>query len=375
MVSIAAEHASAVDRDARFPHEAFGAARAAHLLGMQIPVEFGGEGAGLGEVVDLCYMLGRVCASSAMIFSMHQIMVAILVRHARSSPWHQDFMRRIAKEQLLIASSTTENQTGGDVRASACCVDSDGRRMTLDKNATVMSYGAEADALMTTARRAPEAAPSDQVLVALMKADYSLEPVNSWNVMGMRGTCSTGFALRASGASDQVLPQPYEKIHTQSMMPVAHLTWGATWTGIAAGAVARARMFVRNAARHSNGQLPPGTAHLTQAVMTLRTLRGQLSSALQRFESAGLSGEILESLDFQTAFNLLKVSSSEMAIDTVLSALRATGLSGYRDDGEFSIARNLRDVLSSSIMINNDRILANATQAAMLVDIPAFLQD
>ena len=42
-----------------------------------------------------------------------------------------------------------------------------------------------------------------------------------------------------------------------------------------------------------------------------------------------------------------------------MSAMRACGLSGYRNDGEFSVGRHLRDVLSSPIMINNDRILAN----------------
>jgi acyl-CoA dehydrogenase len=159
------------------------------------------------------------------------------------------------------------------------------------------------------------------------------------------------------------------------MGPVAHLTWGGTWAGIAAGAVARARALVRTAARHSNGQLPPGAPNLTRATMSLRAMRGQLASALQRFEAAGSNAQILESLDFQTAMTLLKVNNSELAIETVMSALRACGLSGYREEGEFSVARHLRDVLSSMIMINNDRILANAGNAAMLVEIPSFLRD
>ncbi len=58
-----------------------------------------------------------------------------------------------------------------------------------------------------------------------------------------------------------------------------------------------------------------------------------------------------------------------------MSALQACGLSGYRNDGEFSVTRHLRDVLSAPIMINNDRILANAASAAMLVEIPTRLRD
>src|SRR5208282_5822344 len=80
--AVAAAHAEAVDRDARFPHEAFAAAREERLLGIQIPRELGGEGASLSDVVDVCYVLARGCASTGMIFAMHQIMVAILVRHA-----------------------------------------------------------------------------------------------------------------------------------------------------------------------------------------------------------------------------------------------------------------------------------------------------
>src|ERR1700686_1655032 len=166
----AAKYADAVDRDARFPAEAFAVARTQRLLDMLVPADLGGEGASVSDMVDVCYVLGRACASTAMIFAMHQIMVAILVRHARSSPWHRELLRRLAVEQLLLASSTTENQTGGDVRASACVVEKSGSHMALVKNATVMSYGAQADGILTTARRSADAAPSDQVMVAFLKA-------------------------------------------------------------------------------------------------------------------------------------------------------------------------------------------------------------
>src|SRR5450755_433085 len=182
VAAAAAENADAVDRDARFPTETFASAREQRLLGMLVPVDLGGDGASVSDVVDVCYMLGKSCASSAMIFAMHQIMVSILVRHARNSPWHQELLQRLCAEQLLLASSTTENQTGGDVRASACVVESDGPRMALVKNATVMSYGEAADGILTTARRSAEGAPSDQVLVAFLKEDYALERIVDWDV-------------------------------------------------------------------------------------------------------------------------------------------------------------------------------------------------
>jgi acyl-CoA dehydrogenase len=373
VAAAAAKDADAVDRDARFPAEAFLAAREQRLLDILVPADLGGQGASVSDVVDVCYVLGRACASTAMIFAMHQIMAAILVRHARNSPWHRHLLRRLSTEQLLLASSTTEGQGGGDLRKSACAVERIGLRMRLAKSATVVSYGAQADAILTTARRSADAPPTDQVLVALVKEDYQLERIVDWDALGMRGTCSTGFMLKAAGEINQLLPESYQKIHMQTMMPVAHLTWSGVWSGLAAGAVDRARRFVRSAARHANGQLPPGAAHLTRATTSLRALRGIVGSALQRFEV--LTTDEIESLDFQTTMNLLKVNASELAIATVMSCMQACGLSGYRNDGEFSVARHLRDVLSSSIMISNDRILANAASASLLIEVPHLLRD
>jgi acyl-CoA dehydrogenase len=375
VAAVAAAHASAVDTEARFPAEAFSAVRAQRLLGILAPVELGGEGASISDVVDVCYVLGRACASTAMIYAMHQIMVACLVRHAGGSAWHADLLRRLCDRQLLLASSTTEGQGGGDLRKSDCAVVADGARFTLAKAATVMSYGAQADGIVTTARRSPDAPATDQILVALLKEDYTLDRLSGWDTLGMRGTCSAGFRLAATAKDAQILPEPYQKIHAHTVMPVAHLTWSAVWTGIAASAVERARMFTRKAMRGNGAQLPPGAAHLTRASASLRVLHASVTSALQRYEGLVADGIDPDGLDFQTTLNLLKVSASEMSIAIVTGCLQACGLAGYRNDGDFSVARFLRDALSSSVMINNDRILGNVASAALLVEVPAMLTD
>jgi acyl-CoA dehydrogenase len=100
-----------------------------------------------------------------------------------------------------------------------------------------------------------------------------------------------------------------------------------------------------------------------------------VTSALQRYEGLIADGIDPDGLDFQTTLNLLKVSASEMSIAIVTGCLQACGLAGYRNDGDFSVARFLRDALSSSVMINNDRILGNVASAALLVEVPAMLTD
>ena len=159
------------------------------------------------------------------------------------------------------------------------------------------------------------------------------------------------------------------------MTPVAHLCWSSVWAGIAAAAVDRAQRFIRKAARGAGGQMPPGAAHFTAAKMSLAKLRAIITANLDTYANHEYDERALASLDFQSSINLLKVEASELAVETVMSAMRACGLAGYRNDGEFSIGRLLRDVLSSPIMINNDRILSNIASASLMSAVPASLRD
>jgi acyl-CoA dehydrogenase len=373
--TVAAADADGVDRDARFPHKAFEVAREQKLLGVMIPVEFGGFGASIHDVTDICYTLGRACASTAMVYAMHTTKVACVVRHGHGIPWMETMMRRVARDQWLLASSTTEGQNGGNIRASAAAVDVAGDTVSLLRDATVISYGAEADGLVTIARRATDASASDQVLLALARDDYSLKRTLGWETLGMRGTCSTGFELKVDCPTDRVFPESYDKIHAQTMTPFAHLCWSSAWAGIAAAAVTRAQAFVRKAARSSGGQMPPAAAHFTAAKMSLAKLRALISANIDAFARAEHDERALGSLDFQSSITLLKVQASELAVETVMHAMRTAGLSGYRNDGEFTMGRHLRDVLSSPIMINNDRILANAATSTLMSGVPLSLHD
>ncbi len=369
----AKSYASAVDAEARFPGEAFAEIRKQRLLGIQVPQALGGEGASIAEIADVCYILGQACSSTALIYAMHQIKMACITRHAKGSAAIERILSRIAAEQLLMASSTTEGQAGGNVRSSEAAVERNGGQVTLERKATVISYAVEADGVVTTARRAADAAGSDQVLLVLLKSDYTLERLQVWDTLGMRGTHSEGFTLRARAAAEQIMPEPYDRIHAQTMVPFAHLLWGSVWAGIAAAATGKAQAFIRHAVRGSNGQMPPGAAHFTQAVSSLRTLRGVLAANLHSYQAIMSDEKAISGLEFQAQITLTKVQASELAVTTVLSSLRACGLSGYRNDTEFTIGRLLRDVLSAPLMINNDRILTNLATTSLMTPLPTSI--
>jgi acyl-CoA dehydrogenase len=373
-VETASRHADDVDRRARFPAEAFAALRKEKLLGIMVRRAQGGAGAGIADVVAICHELGQRCAATAMIYAMHQIQVACIVRHAGGNAWLKDFLKRVAQDQLLLASATSEAGVGGDVRSSVCAIEPQDGRFKLVKEATVISYGAEADGILVTARRTPHSPASDQVIVVVPKMGYELEQESAWDTLGMRGTCSNGYRLRAGGEMAQVVPAPYADVSAMTMLPVSHLVWSALWLGIATDAMARARSYVRAQARKKGGA-PSSAARLAEASSQLQLMKANVVGSLRHYEAALASEDEIAAPAFAVAMNNLKTGASRMAVQVINQCLLVCGLAGYRNDSPYSLGRHLRDAHSAALMVNNDRILANTGNLLMaLREDPGLLE-
>ncbi|MFC5444508.1 acyl-CoA dehydrogenase family protein [Rhizobium halophytocola] len=366
VAEVALAHADDVDRQARFPQEALQALKAEKLLGIQIPMDFGGEGASISEIADICTILGQACASTAMIFAMHQIKVSSQVQHHADAPWHLDFMRRIAREQLLLGSATTEAGIGGNLRNSICAIEIDGELCRLEKEASVISYARAADAILVTSRAHKDAAPSDQVMTVFLKDQYALTKTYDWDTLGMRGTCSEGFLFRGEAPAAQILPMAFAEIAAQSMLAYSHLLWSAVWYGIAQDAYAKAQAFIRAAVRKQPGSQPPGLVQLAHMSAELQAIRSTILAGLDHFEAARHDEDRLSSMGFAVAMNNVKIAASEMILPVINQALRICGIMGYKNGTPFSLGRHLRDAHSAELMISNDRILANTSNMLLV---------
>jgi len=363
--NVAGPASADVDERARFPIETVDALRAGGLLAALVPTEFGGPGATISEVSQGLVSLGRRCASSAMVVAMHHSQVACLVRHGRNDLL-RGYLRELVEHQYLLASATTEVGTGGDVRSSICSLELSDGRFRLEKQAPVISYALEADAVMVTARRTADSPASDQVLVLCRPPDLELDQVGEWNALGFRGTCSTGFVLRATGDASAVLDEPYSDISTRTMLPMAHLLWSSVWLGIATDAVDRARKFVQAEARRRPGMTPAAALRLADVTAVHQQFVDSVRSSIIRFEEADGDIDRLTSIGFGIAMNSLKVTASNLVVDIVRECMLICGLASYRLDTPYSLGRHLRDAMGASLMVNNDRIMANNGQLLLV---------
>ena len=366
---VAGPAANAVDRDARFPIEAIDALKKAKMLSSLVPKEYGGFGCGMIELAAMCEALGANCAAAGMVFAMHQIQVASIVRHAMHQQFYKDYIRELVEKQNLIASVTSEVGVGGEMRTSICAIERNGDRFTLNKDASTISYGEHADELLVTARRAPEAPASDQSFVLLRKADYTLEKKGVWDTLGMRGTCSPPFMMKSVGQIDQIFTVPFADVASHTQVPFSHILWASSWLGIATNAVSRARQFVRQQARAKPGQTPPTALRLAEVSSILQTMRTNVHDVASECEELmrdpERGTEALSSIGFALKMNNLKVSSSQLVVQIVNHALLICGIMGYKNDSKFAVGRHYRDSLSAALMVGNDRIYA--TNASMLL--------
>ena len=247
-----------------------------------------------------------------------------------------------------------------------------GSASRFEKQAPTVSYGAYADDLFTTLRRAPDAEPGDQVVALTTAIRFTLEQTGTWDPLGMRGTCSPGYIVRAEFPSEQVLSTPFSTVATESMVPISHILWSHLWLGIATDAFDRARAFVRAAAKRTARPAAADGQRLSQLHerAVAAACRGQhRSCAISAMASVGDAGA-LSTMATMLRFNNLKIAASEQAPRVCQGAMGMCGIVGYKNDTPFSVGRHLRDTMSACLMVANERIhLTNASLLLIAKDV------
>jgi acyl-CoA dehydrogenase len=288
------------------------------------------------------------------------------VRHLDPGSWFEQYLRDLVREQRLIASVTSEVGTGGDMgRSVAAAIRADDGVMSFEKQAPTVSYGHHADDFLTTLRRSPDAEPGDQVAALTSRVQTELEPTGTWDVLGMRGTCSPGNIVRARFAPERVMSTPFSRVAAESMVPISHILWSHLWLGIAEDAFGRARAFVKASAKRKPGEPLPSALRLSHLMGELTMLRAEVDSALRSYLTLSEEPEQLLTMSSALRFNNLKIAASEHSADICRGALDVCGIVGFKNDTPFSVGRHLRDTMSGALMIANERI--HQTNAGLLL--------
>ncbi|MEN6465297.1 MAG: acyl-CoA dehydrogenase family protein [Syntrophaceae bacterium] len=106
--------AAEVDATEKFPREAFKTLGENGLMGIQVPEEYGGAGAGMLSLILTVEEVARVCASTSVILTT-QALASDPLLLAGTEEQKKNYLNRMASGQCLGACAITEPGAGSDV--------------------------------------------------------------------------------------------------------------------------------------------------------------------------------------------------------------------------------------------------------------------
>ena len=336
------------------------------LMSVVVGPEHGGPGLGLEDTARITERIARQSGSAGLIYAMHMSQVLSLVHHGRG-PFFEALKRRMVAEQLLIASGTSEKGPGGDIFTSIATVtvDADGR-IGGQKESPNISYLDHAGLILLTANMANERGRMRQVLIALDIADTSVTVPYPSGFLGMRGILNQPVVVGFSAPSEAVFPDLFAPIARRTMTPTIQILWAALWSGIAAGVIEKAKLFVEKEIGADAELAAVGRHDLTLLINRHSEMNALIRDAIAGYErdTGGAS------IGFGPAaqINRLKICASEALVMICIGALRLIGIRGYATAGPYSVAEAVADALSAPIMVSNTRLVMNTAAIEKFVE-------
>lgn len=185
-----APRAAGYDRDNRFVEENFRDLQASGYTRLAVPVELGGFGASVRQVVYAQAELARHCASTALAINMHLFVTLVTVYRRNHGAPVDGLLRRVANEDLILMSSGGSD--GLWPTATAVRVEG-GYRVTGRK--IFCSQAPVGGAISTVAvYDDPETGPVGLAMM-IPATSPGYEVVETWDTLGMRGTGSHDIQL------------------------------------------------------------------------------------------------------------------------------------------------------------------------------------
>ena len=343
VLAAARTHAAEVDAEARFPTEAVAALRACGLLGLTLPVQAGGLGAGPVEFAEVTAGLAAACGSTAMVYLMH--VSAAMTLAAAPPPALPEVLPAMASGRTLATLAFSEPGSRSHFWApiSQAAHDGDGHiRLAADKSFVTSAGHADLYVACTLA----EAGDGAVDLYAISAATPGLTVAGAWRGMGLRGNASSPMRLDVLLGDGHRLGMPGGgfALMTATVMPWFNLGNAAVSVGLASAAAEAAIAHATTARLQHTGQtlaeLPTVRARIARMALRLAATQGYVRTA-----AASIAAP-----DGQTGLHVLgvKALANDAALEVTDEAMRICG--GAAFSAHLQLERFFRDARAGHVM-------------------------
>jgi alkylation response protein AidB-like acyl-CoA dehydrogenase len=343
VLQIAAENADGVDAEAAFPAAAVDALRTSGLLGLVLPSEIGGMGAGPAEFTEVVTELSAACGSTAMIYLMH---VSAAVTVAAAPPAGMPgLLADMASGRVLGTLAFSERGSRSHFWAPVSTASCDGEHIVLKADKSWVTSAGYADVYVTSTG-STTASVGDVDLYAIPAGTPGLEVSGSFAGMGLRGNASAPMSI------DTRIPATYRMgaeasgfgLMMETVLPWFNLGNAAVSIGLASSATAAAIAHVASARLE----------HLGESLAALPTIRAQIArmgiAVAAQKAYLNLAAHSVRSPDDATLTHVLgvKASANDAALSITESAMRVCG--GAAFSKHLPVERAFRDARAGSVM-------------------------
>ncbi len=360
--------ADEVDRARRFPRQNIQELGRTGLLGLMVPVEYGGAGAGITEMAQALERMAQACPSTAMVTLMHYCGTAVIAAKG-SGTLKDSVLPAVARGEHLTTLAFSEAGSGGHFYMPVSEVRRNGHGLRLTARKTFVTSAGEADSYVVSTRRAGASGPTDLDLYLVPKATKGFEVEQPFEGLGLAGNASAPMKLEDVGLEDgKRLGSEGSGFQTMMEVVLPHFQVGvaAVSLGIATAAFQAASEHVRaRKYEHAGGAalaaIPRVQFLAAEMALELRSARAYLNETVHRI-AAGDPETMLDVLG-------VKARAAEAALAVASRAMTLGGGAAFGRRG--GLERMFRDAQAASVMAPTTDVLKEFLGKACL-GVPLF---
>ena len=365
---VLAPAASQNDKQARFSAEAVEALGKGGLLGLMLPIKFGGGALGPRTFAGVTATLAEADASAAMVYLMHVCAAATIVA-ARSEVAVAETLREIAAGQILATLAFSEAGSRSHFWAPISRATHNGASVKLTAKKSWVTSAGYAHCYVVSSLAPDGKGPTESTLYLVPAQTPGLSVAGPWDGLGLRANASAPMMLEACAIpSDLQLTEDGAgfQVMMNVVLPIFNL-------GSAAVALGLCRAAVAATARHLN---TARFEHLGQSLgESLPTLRAQVAE--MQIDTDGLAARIDDLIDHleqprdTTLLRVLetKAAAGDIAIKVTSTAMRVCGGAAFSKHA--GVERLFRDAHAGAVMAPTGDVLREFIGRAVL-GLPLF---
>jgi len=337
------------NREERFPEDLVKKMGEMGLMGLNLPIEYGGGGADITSYCIMLEELSRADMGLAVTVSVHISLAGKSILKWGTDDQKQKYLPRLTSGKILGCLATTEPNVGSDISSIETSATLQGDEWILNGNKMWISNGGVADIAVIIAQTDKSKGGKGLTAFLVEKDTPGFSSKDIHNKLGIRSSNTAELILEDCRVPQENMLGPIGK-----GMSVALSAFDNARLGVAARTVGTAQACIDTSVTYAQTRKQfgkfIGSFQLIQELIADMTVETEAARLLV-YRAAALKDK---GNPATVETSMAKYYSSEIAIKAANKALQIHGSYGYSD--EYPVERYFRDVRVSSILEGTSQI-------------------